>query len=196
MTALLDTADVHPSPAARLPGIPAPPAPLIPQVVLYAGAGIGLIAAWVATIWVSTHLSSDPLLHRAALFVHLATLVVGFGAVLTLDWFGLLWLLGKLPLRRVVEIAAHAHLMIWLGLAGLVMSGVMLQPELHQLTCIKLAAVLLIALNGLNAHHLEHSLAGAGAGLDRGLLVRVALTGAISQAGWWTACVIGFLNRG
>lgn len=56
-------------------------------------------------------------------------LVAGFAAVLTLGWFGLRWLLGKHSLHRLVETAAQAHLLIWLGLAGLVASRALLQPR-------------------------------------------------------------------
>lgn len=172
------------------------PGALIPRSALYAVAAATVCVLWVAAIWTAGHLHTDPVLHQVALFAHLAFLLVGFGAVLTLDWFGALWLLGKRSLGEVLRMSAGAHLMIWLGLAGLTASGILLSPQLHQLTWIKLAAVLLVALNGLNAHQLQASLKAHLAGPSRRLILRAALTGGLSQAGWWTACVIGYLNRG
>jgi len=90
--------------------------------------------------------------------------------------------------------AAGVHLMIWTGLAGLTIAGMFLSPPLHQLAWVKLGVVLVVALNGLNAHHLQGQLEETGPRTGRRLLIRAALTRSISQTGWWTACVIGFLN--
>lgn len=197
MTTLLSPIDAIPT--LEDPSLTAPadiPRALIPRQALYAGAAGAVCGLWVAAIWAAGHIHTDPLLHKVALFAHLAFLLIGFGAVLTLDWFGALWLLGKRSLGEILRMAAGAHLMIWLGLAGLTASGMLLSPQLHQLTWIKLGAVLLVALNGINAHQLQSSLEAHAGGLSRRLLVRAALTGGISQAGWWTACIIGYLNRG
>lgn len=169
---------------------------LIPTPVAYAAVGAGICLVWAASIWISTHLHADPLLHRLALFGHLASLLAGFGAVLTLDWLGALWLLGKRSLPQVVDVAEDAHLMIWVGLAGLIATGCLLEPQLHRLTWVKLGAVLVVALNGLHAHHLQGVLKRVVEGPGKGLLIRVTLTAAISQAAWWTACAIGYCNRG
>lgn len=85
---------------------------------------------WTACVWISTHLRADPALHTAALFVHLASLVLGFGAVLVADYYGLLWLTGRCELGEAVGCAARLHTPIWAGLAGLVASGIMLHPDL------------------------------------------------------------------
>lgn len=175
---------------------PATAPALIPRSALYGAAVVVVCGLWAAAIWTAVHLHPDPVLHRVALFAHLAFLVVGFGAVLTLDWFGALWLLGKRSLSEVLRISVGAHLMIWLGLAGLTASGTLLSPTLHGLTWIKLGAVLVVALNGINAHQLQFALQTDLDRPGRGLLLRAALTGGLSQAGWWTACLIGYLNRG
>jgi hypothetical protein len=196
MTTLLGPLDDIP--AVEAASLPAPSSAhaLIPRTALYAAAAVAVCGLWAAAIWTAGHLHTDPLLHQVALFAHLAFLVIGFGAVLTLDWFGALWLLGKRSLSEVLRMSAGAHLMIWLGLAGLTASGTLLNPALHQLTWIKLGAVLAIALNGINAHQLQSALQADLSGPSRRVLLRAALTGAISQAGWWTACLIGYLNRG
>ncbi|ARZ68555.1 hypothetical protein M1P56_31325 [Streptomyces sp. HU2014] len=184
------------------------PAPVLGRPALTAAAVAGVCAVWAAAVWTAVHLTADPLLHDVALFAHLASLVVGFGAVLTVDWLGLLWLLGRRPLPEVLRTADAVHLPIWLGLAGLVGSGVLLHPDPGSpLTQVKLGLVLLVALNGVHAWTLGPALAalsgprGAdapgdapGAPVSRALTARCASTVLVSQLGWWGATVIGFLN--
>ncbi|MEV4435488.1 hypothetical protein [Streptomyces sp. NPDC049585] len=170
------------------------PAPPVAPALRTLAASLGVCALWAAAVWTAVHLRADPLLHDVALFVHLASLVVGFGAVLTVDWLGLLWLAGKRPLAEVLRTSAAVHPPIWLGLAGLVGSGVLLQPSLSApLTQVKLALVLLVALNGIHAHVLQERLTTT-ARVGRALLVRCGATVLVSQLGWWGATLIGFLN--
>ncbi|MFI9235964.1 hypothetical protein [Streptomyces sp. NPDC053079] len=177
-----------------VPAAPTSPAPVVSRSVLVAVAAAGVCAVWAAAVWTAVHLRADPLLHDVALFVHLACLLVGFGAVLTVDWLGLLWLLGKRPLPEVLRTADAVHLPIWLGLAGLVGSGALLHPAPGSpLTQVKLGLVLLVALNGIHAWTLQPRLTGAGT-VSRGVLVRSAVTVLVSQVGWWGATAIGFLN--
>ncbi|MDT0452317.1 hypothetical protein [Streptomyces hesseae] len=176
--------------------------PLVARSVLISAAATGVCAVWAAAVWAAVHLRADPLLHDVALFVHLACLIVGFGAVLTVDWLGLLWLLGKRPLPDVLRTADAVHVPIWLGLAGLVGSGVLLHPDPGApLTRIKLGLVLLVALNGLHARTLQPRLTALVAGARspsgvsrRALVARCAAGVLVSQLGWWGAIVIGFLN--
>jgi hypothetical protein len=85
---------------------------------------------------------------------------------------------------------------IWLGLAGLSLSGVFLAPDTSApLTVVKLVAVLVVALNGLSAATVQRRLLALnGTTPPRRLLVRAVLVATISQAGWWTATLVGFLN--
>lgn len=166
--------------------------PLWVLVVLGVGAGAVLGAA----VWAATHLQADPVLHTGALFVHLIALVVSFGAVIAVDWFALLWLLGHRSLTDLTKVSAAAHLPIWLGLLGLVLSGALLRPDLAQsLTWLKLGLVLLVTLNGLHALALEGRLARFQTGtVPYRLLRRAMAAAAVSQLGWWGATIIGFLN--
>ncbi|MEU3353554.1 hypothetical protein [Streptomyces sp. NPDC037389] len=182
------TAPVGPAPVST---------PLVARSVLISAAATGVCAVWAAAVWAAVHLRADPLLHDVALFVHLACLIVGFGAVLTVDWLGLLWLLGKRPLPDVLRTADAVHTPIWLGLAGLVGSGVLLHPDPGApLTRIKLGLVLLVALNGIHAHTLQPRLGAqcSPQGSRRALVARCAAGVLVSQLGWWGATVIGFLN--
>ncbi|MGW1490484.1 hypothetical protein [Streptomyces sp. NPDC002402] len=76
-------------------------------------------------------------------------------------------------------------------------SGIMLHPDLASpLTRIKLALVLLLALNGLQAAILRRRIAAAAAASPPArTLMWGAATALISQVCWWGALAIGFLNN-
>lgn len=54
--------------------------------MLYAASAASVCVPRAAAICTASHLHADPLLHKVALFAHLAFLLIGFGADLTLDW--------------------------------------------------------------------------------------------------------------
>ncbi|WP_354642826.1 hypothetical protein [Kitasatospora camelliae] len=173
-----------------------PPAPLSGSAARSAAVSVGLAALWAACAWTGSHVQTDPALHTAALFVHLAALVVGFGAVLAIDYLGLLWMLGQRTLRQFVDLTAPLHVPVWAGLAGLTFSGILLEPNLDSgLTQVKLALVLLIALNGVHATALHRRFEDLdGTHPPQHLLVRGGVSAAISQLGWWGSVLIGFYN--
>ena len=186
MTAVMGNNDGPVVPPAKVaPGAAAPWAPI--------ALGILMCLGWGAVVWAVPHLRADPALHTVARFAHLAALLVGFGAVLTIDWLGLRWLLGYRPLADVLRLAQATAVPIWAGLAGLTVSGLLLHPDLASWpTRIKLGIVLVVGLNGLCAHHVTSRLGDTPA--PRSVLIRAATCAAISQAGWWSATIIGFLN--
>lgn len=158
---------------------------------------LAVCLVWAASAWTAGQLHADPALHTVALFVHLAALVLGLGAVLAIDYYGLLWLTGRRTLRQVVEFTAPLHVPVWGGLAGLTLSGVMLEPQLSSgLTQLKLLLVLVIALNGVYATAMHRSLAAHADGErpPTRLLARGAASAVVSQVGWWGAVLIGFYN--
>ncbi|MFD4658273.1 hypothetical protein ACFWP2_21895 [Kitasatospora sp. NPDC058444] len=161
-----------------------------------AAAAVAACAGLVACAWISTHIDVDPALHTAALFVHLASLVLGFGAVLVADYYGLLWMTRRCTLHEALGATSRLHLPIWAGLGGLIVSGVMLEPKLSSaLTCVKLALVLLLTVNGLQAGLLNQRMAQHGpTALTPRLLAWGAGTALVSQICWWGAVVIGFHN--
>ncbi|MET9418513.1 hypothetical protein ABZY03_30850 [Streptomyces klenkii] len=160
-------------------------------------AALAVCAAWGAAVWVSGHLQADASLHTAALFMHLATLVLGFGAVLVADYYGLLWLTGRMALTDALDNTARLHTPIWAGLTGLVGSGMLLHPDTSSTpTRIKLVMVLLLSLNGLQAGLLNRRMADRRPGEQppRRFLAWGAGTALISQVCWWSAVIIGFRN--
>ncbi|MFF8774614.1 hypothetical protein [Kitasatospora sp. NPDC015120] len=161
-----------------------------------AAAAAAVCLLWAASAWTAGHLHTDPALHTVALFGHLAALVAGFGAVLAIDYYGLLWLLGRRSLREVVHFTSPLHVPVWGGLLGLTLTGVLLEPHLDAgLTQLKLVLVLVIALNGVYAGTLHRRLAAYGERRPPApLLARGAASALVSQAGWWGAVLIGFYN--
>lgn len=151
--------------------------------------GIGL------AVGVSAVVDPHHALRQGALFVHLGCLVLGFGGVLGVDWMAAGWVLGRRPFGDVLTAARHAHLPIWVGYTGLVVSGSLLEPDLHHpATLVKLGLVLVIGWNGALAGAVQSRL---GARPPRGrLLVLSTASAGLSQTCWWGATTIGFLNAG
>ncbi|MEU5192081.1 hypothetical protein AB0G83_33820 [Streptomyces klenkii] len=160
-------------------------------------AGALLACAGLAgCLWVSLHVRTDQVLHTGALFVHLASLVLGFGAVLAADWFGLLWITRRLGLAEALGAVGRLHVPVWAGLAGLLVSGAFLHPDpASPLTRTKLVLILVLTLNGLQAGVLTRRLAQRSpAPPGRRMAVWGASTALVSQVCWWGAVVIGFAN--
>ncbi len=91
-------------------------------------AGLVVVCLWGAAIAAAAVVKEPWAVRRAALFLHLASLVVGFGAVLVADFQGVLWLLGRRRLADMLLVTEALHSVIWGGLVGLVVSGVLLRP--------------------------------------------------------------------
>ncbi len=94
---------------------------------------------------------------------------------------------------------------IWLGLAGLVASGVVLGPDVSSpLTLLKLLLVTIVAINGVHARASHRAFARLPdapqrhrrrrLSASRRLMIRGMASGGISQLCWWSATLIGFLN--
>ena len=169
----------------------------LPGWLVPAGATTLLAGAIGAGLWVAEHLHPDHALHEVAVFLHLASLVLGFGAVLAVDWVALLWAARRRTLADVLRTAGNAHVPAWLGYGGLVLSGVLLEPDLAAWTTrVKLAMVVLIGWNGVAAVGIQRRLSAVrGTLVPRNLLLAAAGSAAVSQAGWWGAMLLGFLNR-
>jgi hypothetical protein len=156
--------------------------------------------AWLSSVWMGSSLHVEGLIHTYALIAHILAMVVSFGAILLVDWHGFLWLIGRRGLAETIRLDGVATPLIWGGLAGMLASGVFLNPHLSSLmTDVKLTAVLVLTLNGIMLIPLMRRLARLSPNasfrdLTTGQRFHMLSCLAISQLCWWTAIIIGFIN--
>ncbi|MFF2842926.1 hypothetical protein [Paenarthrobacter sp. NPDC057981] len=156
--------------------------------------------AWADSLLVGCTFDFGPDIQRIGLAVHIPSLVVAFGAVLVVDWLGVLWLLGRTSLRAPASLESAVKPLIWGGLALLLISGALIRPDPGSpLTWVKLVCVLVMMLNGVFMHPALRQLFTHPPGtrfvdLARRLRIRLMITAGISQACWWTAVLIGLVN--
>jgi hypothetical protein len=120
----------------------------------------------VLLVTVSPDLPVPAHLHQVVLLGHLAALALGLGAVLAIDWHGLLWLLRRIELPELLTVTARLTSPVWIGLTGLVATGSLLSPDVDSpLTRLKLVLVMLVTVNGLHAGAVHDALLQASADL-------------------------------
>jgi hypothetical protein len=160
-----------------------------------------VVAVWLTAVSTARVVDiGHPAVHRFALLVHLVSVVVSFGAVIFLDVYGLLWLFGQRDLRDILKLVSTGHALICLGLIGLIGSGLLLHPNLDSwLVRIKMGFVLVVMLNGVNAHCLSRRLwqlpgNPRGANIPWDCARPLFVAAAVSQTGWWGALLIGFVS--
>jgi len=158
---------------------------------------LGLVSvSIVGLVFVSTLINPPQWVQVIALFVHLISLVVGFGSVLAVDWYGLLSVSRRVTIGDVLLTAERMTPLIWIGLAGLTVSGVVLKPDLSSwLIMVKLSCVLGVGIVGVLAlstsRLMERQMpTPARSVVRRGMVLAVA-----SQTFWWTAVIIGFMTN-
>jgi hypothetical protein len=155
---------------------------------------------WASAVALSTRVALDHRLVTVMLVVHVIGLVIGLGAVLLVDWYGLVWMAGLRSLSECLRLAQAAHPLIWLGLILLLASGVGLTPDVGSpATWIKQVLVLTLLNNGValrtHARRLSQvSTARNLRALPRTVRVQLLSTVAVSQAAWWGAAVLGFIS--
>lgn len=156
--------------------------------------------AWLVSLGLGAALSLPRWMHMIALVVHLASVIVGLGAALMIEYQGMLWTAGRQGVSDLVRVERFTSPVTWLGIVGLFASGALLHPNLTSpLTAVKLGAVLLVALNGVSITRLTRELARVPASASfRSLPVNLRVwcvgSAGISQLGWWTAVILGLLN--
>lgn len=162
---------------------------------------ISLTVCWAAIILGSTAIQLTKFGHHVAVFAHVMSLVLGFGAVLAIDMCGLAAVFGRRSLVFAARVAATVDPMLWLGCLGLGLSGLFLEPKLGDvLLWVKLLAVLLAVLNGVNARTVMNAMVTVPeqtrlADLPRALMLRVLSAALVSQVAWWTALTIGYFGE-
>ncbi|MBO1269118.1 hypothetical protein [Arthrobacter cavernae] len=158
------------------------------------------IVAWSLSVWLAVTLRVEGPVHTVAQVVHILAMVLAFGAIMLVDWHGFLWLIRRRQLKEIIRLDGAATPLIWAGLAGMLASGVFLNPNLgNPLTVIKLVAVLLLIINGIMLIPLMRRLvkmspASTFAGLQPGQRFHMLACLSISQLCWWTAIIVGFIN--
>ena len=159
-----------------------------------------VLAAFTACIVLSRLVPESYSWRPTVSALHVMSLVLSFGAVLLVDWHGLLWLSGRRALTESTRLAAAASPIIWAGLGGLFLTGTLLRPDIGSpLTLLKLALVLAVCVNGAVMAPVRLRLASLSADaspvdVPEREWHRMMLSTAISQVGWWGAVVIGFVN--
>jgi len=168
-----------------------------------AGDYAAVTGAWaVAVVAAAVFPLDDPLVTRVALFIHLMSMAIGFGAVIMIDAYGLLWLFGHRTLAELVDLDTVAHTVIAVAVGGLLASGVALQPNLGKpLAVFKMLLVLVLMLNGLAAQRMLQRLrrtlppATRGSSIPWEAFQRGLSAALISQATWWGSIAIGFITN-
>jgi hypothetical protein len=176
------------------------PAPRAQRRIADYGAVTG---AWaVVVVAAATFPLDHPQVARVALFFHLVSMAVGFGAVVMIDVYGLLWLFGHRTLAELVDLDKVAHGVIAVAVGGLLGSGIALQPDLSSpLARFKMLLVLGLMLNGLAAQRMLQRLGKMlppttrGASIPWTAFQRGLAAALISQATWWGAIAIGFITN-
>ena len=141
----------------------------------------------------------DTTLFFALLFVHVVSIVVGFGAVLVLDFFGLWWMLKKRTLSEFLGVADISQILVWLGWGGLAASGVpllFLKGYVDSLIILKIFLVALLGINGFFLHSIKKDARKVGKEekVPPFVFFRMVLSTCVSMLGWWGALAIGFYH--
>ena len=159
-------------------------------------------SAWaVVVVAAATFPLDDPWVARAALFIHLVGMASGFGAVVMIDVYGLMWLFGYKTLHELVDLVTVAHSVIGVAVGALLASGIALRPDLSSpLACFKMLLVLVLMINGVWAQqflvHMKRTLPAEvrGPSIPWDGFQRALTAALISQSTWWGSIVIGFLT--
>ncbi len=157
---------------------------------------LGVVSvAIVGLVFVSTLMNAPHWLQVVALFVHLISLVVGFGSVLAVDWYGLLSLSHRVTIGDVLLTAERMTPLIWIGLTGLTVSGVVLKPDLSSwLIVVKLCCVLGVGIVGVLALSTSRLMERQMPTPAQSVVRRGMVLAGASQTFWWTAVIIGFIT--
>lgn len=137
--------------------------------------------------------------HLVWLFVHVLSVILGFGAVIVVDVFGVLWMRKKVSLLQVILVTEVTQKLIWIGWLGAVISGYILLQEftrIPNLVWFKIFLVALLGVNGVFLHFIKVALEKIKDDqISNKLKFRIGFGSLVSQIGWWGAIIIGFLGH-
>ena len=158
-----------------------------------------ILGLWLS-LWLGVSGTPPEWLRVGMLFIHLASIIVGLGAAVLLEVHGLLWTVGRETLDGLRRTEHSVSALAWVGIAGLFASGAFLAPNLEDpLTLVKMAAVLVVAMNGVAMTRLTAELRRLPPrvrfpALPLRLRAWCIWSALVSQTAWWTAVIIGMLN--
>jgi hypothetical protein len=137
-------------------------------------------------------------MYKTFLFIHLISLIVAYGTIVFVDFYGFFWALGKRTNEQVMQVSSPAQILIWSGLTGLVITGIALGPNLSRpLTQLKMVLVVIIFINGINLHFVQKALKqNKGVSfqkLNKKLLFWSVASLTLSQLAWLGAIIAGFI---
>lgn len=161
---------------------------------------VSAVIAWSVAVMTAPSLSVGGPSHALAVSAHIIAMVLAFGSILLVDWHGFLWLIKKRQLAETIRLDGAASPLIWSGTALLLLSGAFLNPDLsNPWTLVKLGAVLVLMLNGIMLIPLMRRLVVMPPtttfnNLPLGQRIHMLLCLSVSQACWWVAIVVGFIN--
>lgn len=161
---------------------------------------VAAMGAWGMSVAAGSTYTFEHGIHRLALSAHVLAMVLSFGSVIVVDWVGFLWLTGKRGLHDTSQLETAAAPLIWIGLAGLLLTGAFIHPDITSTaTQVKMCCVLGLMLNGISlipAMRTLHALPGGTTFKDvaTNLRARLLVALVLSQGFWWTAIIIGFAN--
>ncbi|MBO1269795.1 hypothetical protein [Arthrobacter cavernae] len=161
---------------------------------------VAATAAWGLSVAAGYTFTFDQGIHRLALSAHVLAMVLAFGSVIVVDWVGFLWLIGRRGLHDTSRLESAASPLIWIGLAGLLLTGAFIHPDITSTaTQVKMCCVLGLMLNAISLIPVMRGLHALPSGtmfkeVAANLRARLLLALVLSQAFWWTAIVIGFAN--
>ena len=135
---------------------------------------------WAAIVVSSAILPVEDLgVRTAALYLHLIFVPVGFGAVVMMNVYAVLWRLGRQRMREVAALTSVAHRLMAVGLAGLTATGIALDPDLDSpLMRAKLGLLLVLMLNAVRIQESTRRIVGPVV---------------VSQIAWWGTIGIGYV---
>ncbi len=134
------------------------------------------------------------------LFFHLIGFAFGFGAVMLVDIVGILWVLRRVKAKQVIWLSGITQYVIWLALFVQIITGINLLEfdEISLRTKIKLLAVVILGINGLVLDRIRTRLIAFDQAdfwkLPRAFQAASIAAISLSQLGWWTATIIGFMT--
>jgi hypothetical protein len=139
-----------------------------------------VVLGWAGIVVSSAVLPVEDLgVRSAALYLHLIFVPVGFGAVVMMHVYLILWRTGRQRRGDVLALTTVTHKLMAAGLAGLAATGIALEPDLSSpLMRTKLFLLLVLMLGAVRVQQSTRRIVGPVV---------------VSQIAWWGTIAIGYV---